>query len=87
MEGEVAYWTLHTDRASNKEGLGAGLILKSPNVDKVTYGPHFDFQRSNNEAENEAPFSRNALSKRDRSKNSGRFTRLLAGRKLFQRIL
>lgn len=47
-------WTLYTDRASIKEGSGAGLILTSPDGEEVTYTLRFDFMTYNKEAEYEA---------------------------------
>ena len=46
-------WTLYTDRASSRQGSGAGLILTSPEGEEVTYALRFDFHTSNNEAEYE----------------------------------
>lgn len=47
-------WTLYTDGASKKEVSIAGLLLKIPTSEEVTYALHFDLQTSNNEAEHEA---------------------------------
>lgn len=47
-------WELHIDGVGSKEWLGAGLILKNPKGDEITYALRFDFQVSNNEAEYEA---------------------------------
>ncbi|XP_023743054.1 uncharacterized protein LOC111891220 [Lactuca sativa] len=51
---EQGSWTLYTDGASSREGLGSGLILTSPEGEEVTYALRFDFHTSNNEAEYEA---------------------------------
>ncbi|XP_021996094.1 uncharacterized protein LOC110893290 [Helianthus annuus] len=47
-------WTLHTDGASNDDGVGAGLRLVSPDNHELTYAIRLDFQSTNNEAEYEA---------------------------------
>ncbi|XP_022014583.1 uncharacterized protein LOC110914071 [Helianthus annuus] len=47
-------WTLHTDRASNDDGAGAGLRLVSPDDHEFTYAIGLDFKSTNNEAEYEA---------------------------------
>ncbi|XP_021990933.1 uncharacterized protein LOC110887663 [Helianthus annuus] len=47
-------WTLHTDRASNDDGAGAGLQLVSPDDHELTYAIRLDFKSTNNEAEYEA---------------------------------
>ncbi|GJR03016.1 reverse transcriptase domain-containing protein [Tanacetum coccineum] len=47
-------WTLFTDRSSCVDGLGAGLIVTSPEGTKFTYALRFQFTASNNEAEYEA---------------------------------
>ncbi|XP_071695152.1 uncharacterized protein [Rutidosis leptorrhynchoides] len=47
-------WELHTDGASSEEGVGAGLVLTSPEGEEHTYALRFCFYASNNEAEYEA---------------------------------
>ena len=47
-------WTLHVDGASNEQGSGAGLILKSPEGVMTEYALRFSFKTSNNQAEYEA---------------------------------
>ncbi|GKD25258.1 reverse transcriptase domain-containing protein [Tanacetum coccineum] len=47
-------WTLFTDSLSCIDGLGAGLILTSPDGAEFTYALRFQFTASNNEAEYEA---------------------------------
>lgn len=44
-------WILYTDGASNKEGYGAGLMLKGPEGDEITHTLCFKFNTSNNESE------------------------------------
>lgn len=51
---DILKWTLFTDEASSKEGLGAGLILTRPEGEEITYAPSFDFHTPNNEGEYEA---------------------------------
>ncbi|XP_071708660.1 uncharacterized protein [Rutidosis leptorrhynchoides] len=46
-------WELHTDGASSEEGVGAGLVLTSPEDEEHTYALRFCFYASNNEAEYE----------------------------------
>ncbi|XP_071697034.1 uncharacterized protein [Rutidosis leptorrhynchoides] len=48
------FWELYTDGASSEEGVGIGLILVSPNGEKITYAIRLKFAASNNEAEHEA---------------------------------
>ncbi|XP_071740050.1 uncharacterized protein [Rutidosis leptorrhynchoides] len=50
-------WELHTDGASSEEGVGAGLVLTSPEGEEHTYALSFCFYASNNEAEYEALLS------------------------------
>nr|XP_017250771.1 PREDICTED: uncharacterized protein LOC108221400 [Daucus carota subsp. sativus] len=47
-------WILHTDGASNVNGTGLGLVLKSPQGDTMPYVICCDFKATNNEAEYEA---------------------------------
>ncbi|XP_071688182.1 uncharacterized protein [Rutidosis leptorrhynchoides] len=47
-------WELHTDGASSEEGVGAGLVLTSPEGEEHTYVLRFCFYAFNNEAEYEA---------------------------------
>ncbi|XP_022024911.1 uncharacterized protein LOC110925256 [Helianthus annuus] len=47
-------WTLHTDGASNDDGVGAGLRLFSPDDHELTYSIRLEFRSTNNEAEYEA---------------------------------
>ncbi|XP_071719554.1 uncharacterized protein [Rutidosis leptorrhynchoides] len=44
-------WELHTDSASSEDGVGAGLVLTSPEGEEHTYALKFCFYASNNEAE------------------------------------
>ncbi|XP_071714616.1 uncharacterized protein [Rutidosis leptorrhynchoides] len=50
-------WELHTDGASTEEGVGARLVLTSPEGEEHTYALKFCFYASNNEAEYEALLS------------------------------
>lgn len=47
-------WTIYTDGASNVNGTGLGLVLKSPQVDIVTHSIFCEFKATNNEVEYEA---------------------------------
>lgn len=42
-------WTLYTEGASSKEGLGAGLVLTSLEGEEITYALRFNFHNSKNE--------------------------------------
>ncbi|XP_074336858.1 uncharacterized protein LOC141674032 [Apium graveolens] len=50
----VLPWTLYTDGASNVNGTGTELVLKSPQGDVLMYSVFCDFKTTNNEAEYEA---------------------------------
>nr|GEX14361.1 reverse transcriptase domain-containing protein [Tanacetum cinerariifolium] len=47
-------WKLYTDRASNSDGLGVGLMLVIHEGKEYTYALRFEFKATNNEAEYEA---------------------------------
>nr|GEU72507.1 reverse transcriptase domain-containing protein [Tanacetum cinerariifolium] len=51
-------WRLYTNRASNNEGSGAGLILIAPNDVEYSYTLHLNFSNSNNKAKYEALLAR-----------------------------
>ena len=51
---DLPIWKLSVDRATNAQGIGAGLILTSPEGIDIEYALRFGFQASNNEAEYEA---------------------------------
>ena len=46
-------WILFTDDASNSRGIGLGLVLKSPQGDKIVHAISSEFNATNNEAEYE----------------------------------
>src|SRR3954469_427296 len=48
------YWTMHFDGSKTKVGLGAGVVLTSPNGDQLKYVLQIHFAESNNVAEYEA---------------------------------
>ncbi|CAL8991543.1 unnamed protein product [Prunus brigantina] len=48
------HWTLYVDGSSNRQGSGAGLVLKTPDHTTIEYAIRFQFRASNNEAEYEA---------------------------------
>ncbi|CAL9017597.1 unnamed protein product, partial [Prunus brigantina] len=47
-------WTLYVDGSSNRQGSGAGLVLKTPDHTTIEYAIRFQFRASNNEPEYEA---------------------------------
>src|SRR4051812_43241010 len=47
-------WTMHFGGSKREAGAGAGVILTSPQGDKMKYVPRMKFRASNNEAEYEA---------------------------------
>ncbi|XP_074351922.1 uncharacterized protein LOC141691074 [Apium graveolens] len=51
---EVEPWSLYTDGASNDNGTGVGLVLKSPQGDTLAYSICYEFKATNNESEYEA---------------------------------
>ncbi|GKE22711.1 reverse transcriptase domain-containing protein [Tanacetum coccineum] len=62
-------WRLYTDRASNNEGSGAGLILIAPNNVEYSYALRLNFSNSNNYAEYEALLAGLRLAKEMRVKD------------------
>ena len=58
MEGqgaeEIPEWSIHTDGSSNKQAGGAGIVLHTPEGDKIECMIRLDFFTTNNEAEYEA---------------------------------
>ena len=51
---EQQWWKLYVDGSSNDCGAGAGLMLISPEGQKITCAFRFSFKASNNEAKYEA---------------------------------
>ena len=51
---EVPQWRIHTDKSSNRQAGGAGIVLLSPEGDMVKCMVRLDFLTTNNEAEYEA---------------------------------
>ena len=51
---ESEYWTMHFDGSKMKKGLGAGVVLKSPKGDTLSYVLQIHFNATNNVAEYEA---------------------------------
>ena len=47
-------WVLHIDGASNARGTGLGIVLQSPQGDKVVLSISYEFRATNNEVEYEA---------------------------------
>ncbi|CAL9010974.1 unnamed protein product [Prunus brigantina] len=50
----IPVWKLHVDGSANQQGCGAGLVLTTPDGNKLEYALRFSFRTSNNEAEYEA---------------------------------
>ncbi|KAL0313980.1 UNVERIFIED_CONTAM: hypothetical protein Sangu_2242400 [Sesamum angustifolium] len=53
-EHKQQWWKLFIDGSSTLQGSGAGVILETPQGDKIQYALRFSFDASNNEAEYEA---------------------------------
>ncbi|XP_075652789.1 uncharacterized protein LOC142623281 [Castanea sativa] len=51
---EAPVWSIHMDRSSNKHAGGAGVVLHTPEGDKIECMIRLDFSTTNNEAEYEA---------------------------------
>ena len=51
---ESQYWIMHFDDSKMKEGSRAGMVLKSPKGDKLSYVLQIHFNATNNVAEYEA---------------------------------
>ena len=51
---KIPKWELYVDESSNEGGLGASLILVSPEKHRMHYALRFGFKVFNNEAEYEA---------------------------------
>ncbi|KAL0283693.1 UNVERIFIED_CONTAM: hypothetical protein Sangu_2873300 [Sesamum angustifolium] len=53
-EHKQQWWNLFVDGSSTLQGSGVGVILETPQGDKIQYALRFSFDASNNEAEYEA---------------------------------
>jgi len=53
MEGNKT-WVVHVDGSSTLHAGGIGVVLKSPEADKLRYKVRLHYQTTNNEAEYEA---------------------------------
>ena len=51
--GIAVQWTIHTDRSSNKRAGRAGVVIKTPEGDKIECMIQLDFPTTNNEVEYE----------------------------------
>ena len=51
---ECLQWSIHTDGSSNRQADEAGIVLLSPEGDKIECMVRLDFPTTNNEAEYEA---------------------------------
>ena len=47
----MSQWSIHTDRSCNRQAGGAGVVLFSPEGDKIKYMICLNFPTTNNEAE------------------------------------
>ncbi|KAL0366948.1 UNVERIFIED_CONTAM: Retrovirus-related Pol polyprotein from transposon opus [Sesamum radiatum] len=53
-ESDQSWWKLFVDGPSTSQGSGAGVILETPQGERIQYALRFNFNASNNEAEYEA---------------------------------
>ena len=53
-EGEHNKWAVHVDGSSTLHAVGVGVVLQSPEGDKLKYKARLQYQTTNNEAEYEA---------------------------------
>ena len=51
---EHKIWSIHTDRSPNQRARGAGVVIQTPDGDKIECMIRLDFPTTNNEAEYEA---------------------------------
>ena len=54
MEEEKEQWNIYTDGSSNRRAEGAGVVIQTPQGDKIQCMIRLDFPTTNNEAEYEA---------------------------------
>ena len=58
LEGKGAeglkQWSIHIDRSSNRHASGAGMVIQTPEGDKIECMIRLDFPTTNNEVEYEA---------------------------------
>ena len=66
---KVPQWSIHTDGSFNKQAGGAGVILHSPEGDRIECMICLDFPTTNNEVEYEALIARLDLARAARAKN------------------
>ena len=66
---EVPQWSIHTDGSSNKQAGGFGVILHSPEGDRIECMICLDFPTTNNEVEYEALIAGLDLARAARDKN------------------
>ena len=62
-------WSIHTDRSSNKRAGRAGVVIKTPEGDKIECMIQLDFPTTNNEAEYEVLVAGLNLAKAADTKN------------------
>ena len=51
---EKKQWNIYTDGSSNRRAGGAGVVIRTPEGDKIEYMIRLDFPTTNNKAEYEA---------------------------------
>ena len=66
---KVSQWSIHTDRSSNKQAGGSGVILNSSEGDRIECMICLDFPTTNNEVEYEALIAGLDLARAARAKN------------------
>ena len=66
---KVPQWSIHTDGSFNKQAGGAGVILHSPEGDRIECMICLDFPTTNNEVEYEALIAGLDLARAARAKN------------------
>ena len=66
---KVLQWSIHTDGSFNKQAGGAGVILHSPEGDRIECMICLDFPTTNNEVEYEALIAGLDLARAARAKN------------------
>ena len=66
---KVPQWSIHTDGSFNKQAGGAGVILHSPEGDRIECMICLDFPTTNNEVEYETLIAGLDLARAARAKN------------------
>ena len=66
---EIPQWSIHTDKSSNKQARGVGLVLHTLEGDRIDCMIHLDFPMTNNEAKYETLIAGLDLAKVARAEN------------------